>query len=210
MSMQKSQHTTRTTRRRGAGLTLVELLIALTITGMIGVATAMMMVSVSYGTTSKQDMRGINQRVTTITHRLNAAVRGSKMVLEAGDDYLVLWTADTRVDEGPNLSEIRLIERDPGTHQLRSYTADFGAMTEAQIEANDTLYATSDDFAAVTDSLKSGSMFPATKWGDHVTEWICDFTAANVQAASLLEYRLTVNVDGSTQTAVQSMALRNH
>lgn len=191
-------------------MTIVELLLALTITSLVALSTGMMLVGVSYGTTSNAQMREVGVRLKTVTTRLNAALRGSKMILATDSDYIVLWTSDARADDGPNISELHLIERDPATGELRSYEADFGSMTEAQIEAIDTLYPLTDNFRNVATALKAGSMFPGTVWAKHVTAFACTYSGADPQAAPLINYRLTVTLDGLTEQGVESVALRNH
>lgn len=191
-------------------MTIVELLLALVITSLVALATGMMMVGVSYGSTSKSQMREVGVRLKTTTERLNAALRSSKMILATGTDYLVLWTGDSRADDGPNLSELRLIERDADTGELRSYAADFGVMTDAQIEGVDTLYSLTDDFHTLTTALKAGTLFTATVWAKHVTAFACTHAGADPQAASLINYRLTVTLDGLSEQGVESVALRNH
>lgn len=191
-------------------MTIVELLISLVITGLVALGTGAMMVGVSYGTTSKTQMREAGVRLKAVCSRLDAALRGSKMILASGTDYIVLWTADTRADDLPNISELRLIERDPDTNAMRGYEADFGSMTDTQIEAADTQYALTSDFRSVVNALKSGSLFPGTVWARHVTAFECTYAGNEPQAASLVNYQLTVTLDGMSVLGVESVALRNH
>lgn len=190
-------------------MTMVELLLSLTITSLVALATATMMVGVSYGTTSRSQMREVGVRLKIVSSHLNAAMRGSKMILDSGTDYVILWTADTHTDDGPNPSELRLIQRDPSTCELRSYQVDFDAMTDTQIEAVDIRHALTDDFVSVTNMLKSGSMFPSTVWARHVSAFACSYVGDDPQAASLINYRLTVTHDGFSSQCVESVALRN-
>jgi len=197
-------------RRRAVGLTLVELLLAITITAFVGTAVASMMVSVTYGTTSRTEMRDVLVRTKVLTSRMNAAVRGSKMVLDSGTDYVVLWIADTREDGQPNISELRRIERDDSTGTITSYLADFpDAWDEATLDANDTAYDLTENFDSITQSLQSGSYFPGTTWSDHVTAWTITLDDADEQLATLMSYRLTLSIGAVTETAIGAAALRN-
>ncbi|MBI1369481.1 MAG: hypothetical protein GC162_12610 [Planctomycetes bacterium] len=203
-----------TTRRlsipRGAGLTLPELLLALVLTSLVGLGVGTMMVATAYGTSSRTQMRSAAVRVAALSNRLDASLRSCKRVLEAGSNYVILWTADSRADDKPNLSELRLIERNPATGDLTSYTANFGSMTDAQIEAADTAYDTSTtNFYTTCQSLKSGGLFPGTVWSKNVTAWTHTFVGATVTSATAMGYRLTVTVGNISETAVGTMALRN-
>ncbi len=191
------------------GLTLVELLLSLAITATIGVALATMMVSVSYGTTSKAQLRSAIVQLKAVTNRFDAALRGSAMVLDHGEDYLVLWIADSRADDAPNLSELRLIEYDAAAGRLTSHTADFGSLSDAQIEAVDTRYELTSDFRTVTTALKAGPYFPATRWADGVTLWQVALDDDDPQAATVASYRLAITSGPLTETNIGAVALRN-
>ena len=103
------------------GITLVELMIAMAITGMIGVTIASMLFAVSKGTASRTDMRNVIVQTKIINSRFGAAVRGAKMILDNDTDFLVLWTADKDGDGLPGLLELQRIEYDPQAEQLVSY-----------------------------------------------------------------------------------------
>ncbi|MHC4995679.1 MAG: PulJ/GspJ family protein [Planctomycetota bacterium] len=199
--------------RRQRAMTLVELLIALGITVLIGAAVASMLVAVAYGSSSQKALRDTSVRLKLTSTRLDAAIRTSKMVLESGADYVVLWTDDTRGDDNPNLSEIRLIERESSTGRVFSYVAEFPAgWTEQQIADNDPAFTLGDDFAAITTALKAGSLFPSTRWGSDFDAWSMDFDHADPQQASLVSYRLTLVAPDDpdlSQTAIATVALRN-
>jgi prepilin-type N-terminal cleavage/methylation domain-containing protein len=190
-------------------MTLVELLMALSITGLVGVAVATMMAGVSYGTTSKKELGAVVVKLKAVTGRLDAALRSGAMILEVGTNYLVVWNGDANGDEAANISEIRLIERDAATGRLTSYSANFGSMTEAQIEAVDTGYALNSNFRTVTTSLKSGQYFPGTRWADEVTAWSVTPDQADEQAARVASYRITITSGTVSETEIGAAALRN-
>lgn len=196
-------------RRRRDAFTLVELLLALTISALVSAGVAAMMVAVSYGSSSDRDMRGLLVKSRTIDARINAAIRSSRTILETGTDYLVLWMADTRQNDAPNLSEIRLIERN-GSDELNSYKADFpDGWSEEQIEAADTQYQVSDDFLAATTAAKATGYFPASLWATDVTaiEFVLD--TADPTTTKLASYRVTLQDGDMTETAIGAASLRS-
>jgi len=138
--------------------------------------------------------------------RVNAALRASKMVLARGDNYLVLWMADTKVNETPDLSELRRIERDPATNEFYSYKAPADLA-----EADDTQYAlATTDFDAATEAVKGSAVFPSELWGSDVTAWATAVAGADLQQLCYVGYRVTTTLDDVSVTKVGGAALRNH
>lgn len=200
---------------RSRGLTLVELLLALSVTAMIGAGVAAMMLLVSSGTTERTDLRALLVKEKSVAARLSAAVRSSLRVLDQGSDYVVLWIGDTRRDDQPNLSEIRLIER-LSDGRLLCYSASFpDGWTDEQIATADTAYQLTDNFRTVTTALKSGSYFPSELWAQGVQSWTVVLDATP-ETARLLSYRMAMRAgDGSStrqplDTLIGAIALRNH
>lgn len=102
------------------GLTLVEFVVAMSITILIGAAASAMFFSISRGTTSRTDARRLNVRLQLIASRMDAAIRSSKMVMFRDPGTLVLWMGYTRENDEPDISEIRRIELTTATAQLMS------------------------------------------------------------------------------------------
>ncbi len=194
-----------------AGVTFVELVLALGITGLVGLGVAAMMVSSTYGLTSQKGMRNLVVRHKTIGARLDSAMRGAKQVLASGDGYLVLWIEDTRADGKPNISELRRIELDGSTDELSGYVGTFpSGWSEAAVTAADTAYELTDNFDTVTTALKSGSYFPKEVWGEGVTAWTMSFDDnGDPTTTYLISYRMTLDAGGTTSTAIGAAALRN-
>ena len=197
---------------RNRGLTLVELLIAVTITALVAAGVASMLVATTRGTSSRTDLRGLAVKHKTLAARLTASIRSSKMVLDSGSDFVVLWAHDERVNDLPNLSELQRIEWDNTNNEVRSYTTEFpGGWSEAQIEAADTQYDFTTDFDAETTTLKTNQpdRFPATMWGTSVTALSFVVDDANPQLAGLVSFELTVSAEVLSDTSINAVALRN-
>ena len=198
------RHSIRTCQRSESGFTLVEILLALTITGLIAGATTSMLFSVSAATTIQSEIRHTTVKEKVIGLRMNDAISSSKMVLAQGTDYLVLWMGDQRMNGVPDLSEIRRIERDDLTDQLMSYRSPFMLP-----EANNTAYTFISDFNAITTGLKGSGDFPGEVWGTDVTAWTQTLDQSNVQSARLVSYRLTVTNNDVTGTAAGTLSLKS-
>ena len=190
----------RDTRRRG--LTLLEMLLALSGMALIGSAIASMLLAVSYGTQSDKDLRSLVTRQMALNARLSAAVRESSMVLEQGDGYLFLWGADTDESGTPNLDEIVPIEVDTAAQTLTAYRA------PATPSANPA-YDLAASFTTQTAGVKGGADFPAVRWASDVADFELTLDHATTQEARLVSYRLTLQAGEQQDVAVGAAALRN-
>ena len=193
-----------TSYARGA-LTLVELLLAILGTVLVSMALAAMLAATAYATSNRTDVRSVAVKHKVIAGRMGAAIRSSKTVLDEGDDYLVLWMDDANLSGQPNLSEIRRIERDNATNELRSYKA-----PDSLLPADDTEYdLLTDDFNAQTNSIKGTANFPLTLWAAGVTAWTITLDDGDPLLASLVSYRMTIAHDELLDTTIGATALRN-
>lgn len=199
----------RSVSRRSAGMTLPELLLACAGIAIVGLAIASMLAAVAYGTSSTQNIRTMVVGQKTISTRLTAAVRGSRMVLAASDDWALLWTADLNGDGLPTVNELRLVEHDADAMQIRSHQADFTGMTEEQITTANVSYQMEDDFAAVVATLKATAYFPARVWAKNVTTMNLTLNNAQAQSATVVAYRATLRAGDLTDPAIGAAALRS-
>ncbi|MEM1211900.1 MAG: type II secretion system protein [Planctomycetota bacterium] len=189
----------RTARRRG--LTLVELLLAISGSAVIGAAIVAMLTASAYATDEANDMRALVVRHKTISARLAANIRESKQVLATGTDYLVLWVADSDGDEVPSLMEIRRIERDNASSTLR--------IRDANPAATDVVYTLTDNFTTITDTLASGSDFPSVDLAEQASALSFTFNDGDPTAATLVTVRYTVTEGKFTDQHVVTARLRN-
>jgi len=175
---------------RRPAFTIVELLLALAITGMVSASVAAMLVAVSHGTSSRRDLRGVVVKAKVVDARISSAIRSSRAILETDTDYLILWATDTDSDDTADNAEVRLIERDPASNELTSYF-DAGA-------AGDYVDATTFRSAAK-------SAYPSQRWGTGVTA--IQFTVDTV-TATLLSYRVSLSAGDLSETLVGSASAR--
>lgn len=205
--MPMMQHASNTRRRRShhpahRGLTLIELLLALSGTALIGSAIVSMLFAVSYGTKTDKQLRSLVTKQMTLRARIGAAVRESSMVLEEGDGYLFLWVYDTDESGQPNLDEIALLEFDPAEQTLTMYRAPESPSSNPEYNA-------AGDIASQTAGVKGGSNFPAERWASGVTAFTITLDNADAQAARLVSYRLTLAAGDERDTAIGAASLRN-
>ncbi|GAB4186090.1 MAG: hypothetical protein Kow00105_00550 [Phycisphaeraceae bacterium] len=187
---------------RYLGLTLVELLMALTVTALIGAAIASMLSAVTYGTSNTHDLRSLVAKNKTLSARITAAVRQSRQVLDAGNDYLVLWTEDLNGSDAPDLLELQRIERDSVNNTLTSYTPDPNATDVAYDLEND-------DFDTITTNLISSGDLVGERWGNDVAGFAVTPDQPDPLDATLISYQLTLTAGGMSDVSVNAVSLRD-
>jgi hypothetical protein len=184
--------------RRRRALTMVELLLAMAITSLVGLATAAMLRATAYATFSRQGQRTLLVRAQTIETRLAAAVRGAAEIVVPNSatptqaEYIVLWAGDANADDVKQLAEMQLIERNTTTGVLATYS-NAGAVGDFTTAA-----------AFRTAALAT---YPSDGWGGGLTE--LSFTLVTTAADHpLLTYRLTLSEGDATQTLQGAAAPR--
>ena len=192
--------------RRASGMTLVELLLGLVIASMVFAAVAAMLFAASSGTANAAERRGFSVSCAATMARLGFAIRSSQLVLAKGDNYLILWMAETTQRNGrPNTSEIQRIEWDPDRNELQCWKA-----RDDLAEAEDTSFnLAASNYLMLTDLLKGGGFFTSRLWATDVTGWSTVLDAADPREAAFVSYRLTLAADGTSKTAIGGAALRN-
>ena len=189
-------------RRDSSALTLVEMLMALAITGLIGAAIASMLSAVTYGTSSSKDIRSLVVKNKTLSARITAAVRSSAQLLDADDGYVVLWTNDLNASGQPDLLELQRIELDADTEELTSYTPASGAVDVAyDIDT--------DDFDSITSALIGSGDLEGALWATGVSQWTVDTDQADPQDAELVSFQLTMGTGSMADTSIHAVSLRD-
>lgn len=146
-------------RRKRRGFTTIELMMATVGVSLMAVGISSMLTVVAYGTTSSRDLRSLVVKQKAVSARINAAVRGSKLVLDSGLGLMVLWIHDDNEDGLPSLSEIRLVEFNQQTGQIVSYKADLVGLTDDVLTTVDTALPLNTNFADLTESYKDPQYF---------------------------------------------------
>ena len=183
---------------------LVEILLALAITGMIAAGVASLLFATAGGTKERQELRQRNVRVDVLAARVDAAVRSCGVVLGRDANCLVLWVSDSKVNGMADLSELRRIEWEPATKRLLCFEA-----PSTLLDADNTAYAVATtDFLTTTAALRGTALFPSTVWGNGVSGWTTT-PSGMTQSTRLVSYEVTIDLtDGGTHTARSAVALR--
>jgi hypothetical protein len=183
---------------------LVEVLLALAISGMVAAAVASMLFALANGSRDRQDLRHRNVRADVLAARIDTAVRSSSMLLGRDAKCIVLWVADSRKNGRPDLSELRRIEWDAASRQVRCYQAPAGLA-----DVDNTTYQLTDDFVAATAALAGSATFPAEVWGNSVTAWSSSTVPTGAtQDARMIAYSVTLTTAAGIVRIPSSAPLR--
>lgn len=194
--------------RRARGMTLLEMMLGLMITGMAGAAIAAMLAAVSTGTTDESDARRTVIQHKALDARVGDALRYSRMALatytSGGSSYLVLWMNDSRSNTSPNRSEIRVVEHNPATGVIRSFKA--ATPNGGWTDGNDTKYAFDHNFSTIGIVTGGGET-----WATNVSavQWTFGRGTGSIQAARLVSYRFAIGQGPTSTVVVGAAAMRN-
>lgn len=132
------------------GLTLLELLLALTVTVMIASAIAAMLGAVRTGVVERRDARDVLVAGHASSSRLSAYVAPSRCLLDAGENGMTLWLHDDRADGNVHASEIRWMVHDAAAGTIVVRYVDFpDDWTQTRIDLADRRYPADSDWDAV-------------------------------------------------------------
>ena len=183
------------------GLTLLELLLALAGTAMVGTAVAAMLAGVTYGTAVDKDMRTLITRQMALRARVEAEVRESLLLLDSGSDYMIFWSGDDNEDGLPSKAEIQVIEYDPVMDRVMRY-APAPLITDID-------YTLVDDFRTETNSYKGDATFPGERWAEQITSFALTLDNIDPQSAKLVSFRFGMAGGEVPYTGIGAATIRN-
>jgi len=101
------------------GFTLVELLVALAITGVVLSAVATLAYALSKANDAADDTRYKQAQLRYATLRISQLIRHCKLICCATNDDFAIWRADDNNDGQINIAELVYIERGPARDHLQ-------------------------------------------------------------------------------------------
>lgn len=100
------------------GFTLVEMVLAMALTAVVGLAAAGVSAALSNGYAMSQGNYETLQAGRVTVGNLHRTIRSAKLVTMAGSEGLVVWAADPNGNDLINISELRVIELDQANARL--------------------------------------------------------------------------------------------
>ena len=178
-------------RRRRRGLTLVELVLALSVTAMIAGAIASMMAAVSNGVKTRRDARSIIIRASAAHGRLDAYLSACRCLLEAGDDGVVLWLHDDRESGTIHASEVRWLIHDPDDGAIDVFYVSFPAeWTDVQRDLADREYPIGSNWSVILGQYEARDLISRVRLVDGIASMSVDTNAADPLDARLISCEL--------------------
>ena len=209
MMLKFSDVKNRTIGGRRRAMTLVELLIAMVITGFVAAGAATILFATSQATDDRNDVRRSVVRSAVTDTRLRGKIHSALSFLAVGTDELVLWANDENDDGVVNLGEIIFFQRDGSANELRYYEVSWPTgWTQEQIDAANTAYVPATDFSAVAASAKTSGNFSETTWATGVYSFVVVLEGATPQASRVATMSLTFSTDGVEQHYVTVGSIR--
>lgn len=191
------------------GFTLLEMLIALSITALIGMCIAIMINSMAAGTAGQQDGRRHLVRLQALESRLLSKFHPAACILEAGNGYVVYWTGDANINNAVELNELGMLELNTTTHTLQEYTTVFpGNFSLSDIASANTQYAASTSWYAAAQTAKATSYFPASAVAHNMTGFKVTLDNATATAARLATFHLDLSDGQVTRSGMVAVAIR--
>lgn len=196
----------RTTR---FGLTVVELMLALSITVIMGAAITAMLRAVSVGVETNRDSRSHMLQANAAQMRLSAYIAPSLCVLGADGVNLTLWFKDARRSATVHSTELRWLRFDESSGTLSAYAVAYPSQwTETQKLIVEREYAATTDWEVVFTTYEGNGWLHEIPLVDGLNGASLSLDHSDPQEARHVTYRLTTS-DANVATLV-SASLRVH
>lgn len=194
------------------GLTLVELMLALTVTVVIGAGLASLLTVIGQTTAYDRDARTGSLRAHAAQVRLQAYSDTALCVLQANNDgEFALWLEDGKDSGAVNLTELRVFWiSDEGVMTCERVVFP-EAWTPAQKEAFDVMVPAASDFFNTITLMRGSGYTETVTIVDGVQNAAIDFDPATPVDATRLRYRFTQTYESGVEIdSLIAIALPEH
>ena len=138
------------------GLSMLELMLALTITAMVAAAIAGMISVVTVGVDMRRDTRTIMVRGATTQSRLSAYIAPSRCFLAKDSTGFVIWLNDTRQSDTIHATEVRWLAYDADQRTLVARYVEFPSeWSQAACDMADLEYPVTSNWAKVLEAYQA-------------------------------------------------------
>ena len=201
----------RTTSRRG--LALVELLLGITITSIIGLAIATVLISVATGMTHSREARSALQRAFAAHSRLQAYFDPGLCILdEQPKTGFAIWLHDGRANGMVNLLELRVFHFNIAEQTIDvEWVAFPEEWDEASITAADVLVPTGSDYFQVIAAQRALGYTESVTLADEIGDVAMSYDTVSVTDAERFRVTLTLMLNEEDSNDVLfALGLPNH
>lgn len=191
------------------GLTLVELLIALSITAVVAGATAAMIGAFVQATEHDRQWREAMIRAQAINVRLASYVAPARYVLGTDEKGVALWLDDTRESDTVHATEIRWLVQDQASELVIAQMVKFPTeWDQAKRDAYDAEYPLETDWWSIRDSFKALGLIEETPLCDEVSGWTVENSESTDPPLTLLTFSVQLTEDAGGQMVITSSSIR--
>lgn len=198
---------------RARGLTLLELLLAVSITSLVGLAMATVMTAAARGMTSAGDTRSALQRAHAAYSRLRIYTDTGLCLLQNDPERgFVMWLNDEKLNSKANLTELRVFWFTPQTGLLTAERVAFPqSWDDAKKDAaNVKVNPAADLFAVMTDQRALGYTLTETV-ADGATAFLVESPTPDPADATRFRATLTTDAGQDGEAPVlMAFGLSNH
>jgi prepilin-type N-terminal cleavage/methylation domain-containing protein len=193
------------------GLSLLELLLALTISAMVAGAIAGMLGAVSSGVGTRKD----NRQTMVLAHaaqcRLAAYTATSKCVLAVSASDVTLWLDDSRESGTVHATEIRWLRFDASVGAIVVEYVQFPeTWTRTACELADNEYVVSSDWAVVRAEYLAKGFLASRELVDHLQSVAVEKNETTAAASRHLAFALTFEMDAGLVPVQVSGTIQAH
>lgn len=198
-------------RRDRRGLTLLELILALSITAIIAAAIAGMMQTVTTGVMTRRGNREAMIRANAAQSRLAAYVTSSRSLLHVGDDDVVLWLGDYRRSDSVHASEIRWVRFDADRSTIVVDFVDFPSeWSDVAIALEDGEYASNAAWDSIRDQYAARGWVSTFTLVDEVASLQVETDTTYPLTARHVSFSIEFTTEESVLPIISAATIREH
>ncbi len=193
------------------GLSLIELMLAVTITALVGAAIAGMLNAVTVGVDTRRDNRSMMVRSSLAQARLNAYIAPARCVLYRSGANLVLWFNDQKQSETVHASEVRWLDYDASAGEITVSFVQFPEnWSQTETDLADREFPADSDWPRVRDFYDARGHLARLTLVDGLDSVTLTADASSPLVTRLLTYRLRFAAGDDTFETIASGAIRHH
>jgi len=193
------------------GLTVLEFVLALTVTAMVAVGVTGMLSVVSTGVGTRADTRTVMVQADAARRRLGAYVDPARCLLDAKADGLTIWLNDARESGTVHATEIRWIIYDSDADTLDvSYVKFPDSWTDFQKDTADMQYPSNADWDAVRTTYAVQGHLTTITIVDGLTSFSFSKSASDPMDAEHMTFELGIETSAGSTTVQVPATIRLH
>jgi hypothetical protein len=193
-------------------MTLMELMLALSISVLVGGAIAGMMDALTSGVLTHRDMRESMVRASTAQVRLKSYIETSSCVLDTDGTQMVLWRSDRRVSGTVHATELRWIifDADKGELQVDFVAFPDGWTDTVKSLADDEYELATADWDAVRSAYDAAGHLETLTLADGLDDVSVILDDATATTARQVAYDMSITTESGSVDVQLSCAIRAH